>query len=68
MATEISLNCWVLGSGIKNVFSVDILSSKTTGQLKKAIKMEIPNKLAHIAADELDIWKVSDSAQHAHHY
>ena len=62
MATELSLNCWIDGLDNANAFPVDILSSKTIGHLKKAIKKEKENALNHIDADQLEIWKVNDPA------
>jgi len=58
MATEISLNCRILGLG--GSFPVDILPSKTVGHLKDAIKKKKEPVLNHIAADQLEIWKVND--------
>ena len=66
MASEICLNCVILGPGVASVFLVDVLPSKRVGHLKKAIKKEKENKLAHIDADELNIYKVSHSAQYTH--
>ena len=60
MAVEISLNCWILGLDKANRFSVDVPLSKTVDRLKKAIKKEKEPTLNHIAADQLEIWKVSD--------
>jgi len=55
---EISLACWILGLDDANHFLVDILLSKTVDHLKKAIKKEKSPILNHIAADQLEIWKV----------
>jgi len=54
--------CWIVGLDDANAFPVDILLSKTVGHLKKAIKKEKEPILNHIAADQLEIWKVSDPA------
>ena len=62
MATELSLNCWIEGLDNANAFLVDILSSKTIGHLKGAIKQKKDPVLNHIDADQLEIWKVSDRA------
>ena len=66
MASEIWLNCSVLGPDVGNVFPVDILPSKGVGHLKDAIKNKKAPKLDHLAADELGIYKVSDFAQYTH--
>ena len=66
MASEICLGCSILGPDVTSIFLVDILPSKCVDHLKKAIKREKAPKLDHIAADELDIYKVSDSAQYTH--
>ena len=63
MAAEISLTCWILGFDDTNAFPVDILRSQTVGHLKKAIKKEKDPMLNHIAADQLEIWKVGDPAR-----
>jgi hypothetical protein len=52
MVIEISLNCSILGS--TRSFPVDILSSKTVGHLRDAIKKENELKLNHIDADALE--------------
>jgi len=49
-------------------FLVDIPLSKTVDHLKKAVKKEKEPTLNHIAADQLEIWKVSDPAQRNRHY
>ena len=66
MATELSLNCWIDGLDNANAFPVDILSSKTIGHLKDAIKQKNGNALNHIDAAQLEIWKVSDPAPSVH--
>ena len=66
MATEIWLNCQILGLG--NSFPVDILPSKTVGHLKGASKKEKENALGRIDANQLEISKVNDPAQRTRHY
>jgi hypothetical protein len=66
--TEVSLACWILGLDNAEVFMVDITLSKTVDHLKKAIKKEKENRLNHLDADQLDIWKVNDPAQRTRHY
>jgi len=68
MATAISLNCWILGVSDLSSFPVDILPSKTVGQLKKAIKKEMENTLNNIDAGRLEIWKVGDPACNTRYY
>ena len=60
MATEISLNCCILGLDNLKTFPIDIVSSKTVGHLKNAIKKRNPWTLQHIEVDQLEIWKVND--------
>ena len=62
MPAEISLACWIVGLDDANAFPVDILRSKTVGHLKEAIKKKKEPILNHIAADQLEVWKVSDPA------
>ena len=66
MDQEILLHCSILGPDVEGIFPVEILRSKTVGQLKDAIKKMKEPKLNHIPADELDVYKVSDSAQCTH--
>ena len=67
MASEICLGCSILGPDVTSSFPVDILPSQRVGHLKKAIKREKAPELDHIAADKLDIYKVSDSAHYTYH-
>ncbi len=64
----ILLNCSILGHDIKHIFGAKISSNKSVSDLKNAIKKKMQNKLGHINAHELDIWKVGDCVQHTHHY
>ncbi len=65
---EILINCSILGQDVGRVFGVRILKSTLVHELKKAIKKEKEPELDHIAADKLDLWQVSDSAQRTYHY
>ena len=66
MPSEICLGCSILGPDVTSIFLVDILPSKCVDHLKDAIKKKNEPKLDHIAAHELDIYMVSDSAQYTH--
>ena len=68
MATEISLNCCILGLDKLKTFSVDIAPSKNVYHLKRNIKKEKQIALNYIDADQLDIWKVNDPVQRTYHY
>ena len=63
MAGIISLNCSILGPDVDNAFPVKISRDETVGALKDAIKEKKAPKLDHIAADELDVWKVGHPAR-----
>ena len=67
MAGIISLNCSILGPDVDNAFPVEIPRGKTVGALKGAIKRENAPKLDHIAAHELDVWKVGILHDEGHH-
>jgi len=67
-ATQISLGCWIVGLNNANPFLVRILLSETIDDLKDAIKKKKEHTLNHIAANQLDIWKVSDPAQRDRNY
>jgi hypothetical protein len=58
----LEIHCSILGPDVGRVFPVEIPPSKTIGLLKKAIKAEKPVDLAHVDADKLDLWKVSEPA------
>jgi hypothetical protein len=44
------------------------MRSQTVGHLKKAIKKEKEPILNHVAADQLEIWKVNNSARRTPHF
>ena len=52
------LNCFVLGDDEERVFTIEIPKAKNVGILKKFIKEEKSPHLDHIAASDLDLWKV----------
>ena len=52
------LSCFVLGDDEERVFPVEIAKDKNVGILKKLIKEEKAPHLNHIAASDLDLWKV----------
>ncbi|KAF8322897.1 uncharacterized protein EI90DRAFT_3077263 [Cantharellus anzutake] len=56
---SVNLNCWVLGDGTGQVFSVKIASTESVIALKEAIKDKKKVALQHIDADALTLWKVS---------
>jgi len=66
MVAKLSLGCWILGD--RNPFMVAILPSKTVDYLKDTIKKKKQPALDHIAADELNIWKVNSPSQRTRHY
>ena len=59
MAGIISLNCSILGPNVDNAFMVKISRGEMVDTLKDAIKEKNAPKLDHIAAHELDVWKVA---------
>ena len=59
MATDFLLNCFVLGDKEDNVFTVKIPKTDNVGILKKMIKEENAPHLDHVAAKDLELWKVS---------
>ena len=56
--TDFLLNCFVLGDQEERVFPVKIPSNDNVGILKDEIKKKKAPHLDHIAASELDLWKV----------
>jgi len=60
MGDEMSLTCWIPGLGDANAFPVYAMRSQTVGHLKIAIKKMKEPSLNHIAADQLEIYKVGD--------
>jgi hypothetical protein len=61
MSEPLELNCWVLGDGDDpgRIFTVEIANNKTVDALKKVIKDEKKPAFDHLAADSLNLWKVS---------
>lgn len=65
---EITLYCSILGPTVGRGCPVDISPLKTVGHLRKAIKQEMERVFRKIPAEEIDIWKVSESPlQHDQH-
>jgi len=58
MATDLLLNCFVLGDDEERVFPVKIPRNDIVGILKDEIKKKIAPQLDHVAAKDLDLWKV----------
>jgi hypothetical protein len=55
----LNINCWVLGDDPERVFSIKIAKSETIDVLKDAIKEKKKPVFDDIAADSLDLLKVS---------
>jgi len=56
--TDFLLNCFVLDDDAERVFPVKIPRNNNVGILKDEIKKKKAPHLDHIAASELDLWKV----------
>jgi Crinkler effector protein N-terminal domain len=65
MAETLVLNCWVLGIGQKNVFTVKVTKSDVVDSLKDAIKDKKTQTFQHIEADWLELKKVSSTISYA---
>ncbi|TDL27062.1 hypothetical protein BD410DRAFT_783216 [Rickenella mellea] len=63
MSETLQLWCWVThdGPNPSRVFGVEIGREASIAALKRAIKNKKPNGLAHIDADALRLWKVSQA-------
>ncbi|KAI1299061.1 hypothetical protein EDD11_006559 [Mortierella claussenii] len=59
--TNNRLNLFCLVDGESTPFPIEIESTKTFGDLKKAIKAEKANDFSDVDADKLKLWKVSIS-------
>jgi len=59
MATDFLLNCFVLGDKEDNVFTVEISKNKNVSILKDEVKKKKAPHLNHVAASDLELWKVS---------
>ncbi|KAG1893776.1 uncharacterized protein F5891DRAFT_962503 [Suillus fuscotomentosus] len=57
---HLKLNCIVFGDDPRHIFPVDVERTKTVGDLKNVIKVAKKPEFDHVAADRLDLWKVSD--------
>lgn len=58
MATDLLLNCFVLGDDEERVFPVKSSRNDIVGILKKLIKEEKAHLLNHVDAPDLDLWMV----------
>ena len=56
---DLSLNCLVLGDDKKKVFTVKVPDSDNVSILKDLIKGKKTPHLDHLAASDLDLWKVN---------
>ncbi|KAF8885865.1 hypothetical protein CPB84DRAFT_1850243 [Gymnopilus junonius] len=56
---SLSLYCWILGDDSERTFTVKIPKTDNVSILKKLIKEEKAPHLNHIAASDLDLWRVS---------
>ncbi len=52
-----SFFCALEGYPVSKAIPVEIDSNKTIGILKKLIKVEAPNRLKHVDASSLELWK-----------
>jgi hypothetical protein len=59
MAVTLTLNCWMHGNDVSQVFPIKITQSETFSTLKKAIKDEKKPELDHVAAGSLKLWNVN---------
>jgi hypothetical protein len=57
--STLELNCLVQGVGLRNVFSIEIASTKNVSALKELIKDEKKHAFNRVPADTLVLWKVS---------
>jgi hypothetical protein len=55
----LELNCLVFGQPKERIFQIEIESTKCVSNLKDLIKEKKKPQLDYIAADELDLWKIS---------
>ena len=55
----LSLTCYLLGDNVKQYFIVEIEESETVSILKDLIKEKKAPHLDHLAASDLDVWKVN---------
>ncbi|KAI1311274.1 hypothetical protein EDD11_003520 [Mortierella claussenii] len=60
MASDtLTLFCLISGERLSTAFPVEVLSSKTVGALKNAIKLEKATAFEHIDANDLVLWKAT---------
>jgi hypothetical protein len=57
-AMMLSLTCYLLGDDINRYFIVEIEETESVSILKDLIKEKKAHHLDHVAASDLDIWKV----------
>jgi hypothetical protein len=56
---SLSLNCLVVGDKPDRIFTVEIPKNKNISFLKDLIKEKKAPHLDHVAASDLDLWRVS---------
>ncbi|KIJ12449.1 hypothetical protein PAXINDRAFT_39362, partial [Paxillus involutus ATCC 200175] len=56
-----TLNCLVLGSGPRNVFSIEIARTKNVSALKELIKSKNPIAFRDVDAANLVLWQAPES-------
>ncbi len=57
--STLSINCFFLGGGSSEPFTVEILETKNVSILKDLIKEKLSPRLNHVVASDLTAWKVS---------
>ncbi len=57
--STLSINCFFLGGGSSEPFTVEILETKNVSILKDLIKEKLSHRLNHVDASDLTAWKVS---------
>lgn len=54
----LSLNCWVVGDSLDEIFTIEISRTKNISILKEIIKEKNANSFGNFDSKQLDLWKV----------
>ncbi|KAG6329174.1 hypothetical protein ID866_9916 [Astraeus odoratus] len=59
IVSDMTLNCWIYGDDVKNIFPVKISKTASVGELKVDIKNMIPSAFRGVDAPSLHLYKIS---------
>ena len=67
MTNPLTLECWLVGDTLTEMFLVQVNINKRVKDLKRAIKEERDDVLSDVKAVNIMLWKVCESCRHDAH-